>query len=92
LNQSATLINIFPNPVKEGKFTAQFKSDVNTTLTLKLTDASSGKVIFSKNANVVKGDNMIPVQVNGLSGLSISVLTIEGNGIKFQPKKIVIQQ
>lgn len=92
LNQSATLINIFPNPVKGGKFTAQFKSDVNTTLTLKLTDASSGKVIFSKNANVVKGDNMIPVQVNGLSGLSISVLTIEGNGIKFQPKKIVIQQ
>ncbi len=92
LNQSATLINIFPNPVKGGKFTAQFKSDVNTTLTLKLTDASTGKVIFSKNANVVKGDNMVPVQVNGLSGLSINILTIEGNGMKFQPKKVVIQQ
>ena len=92
LNQSATLINIFPNPVKGGKFIAQFKSEVNTVLTLKLTDASNGKVIFSKNMNVVKGDNMIPVQVNGLSGLSINILTIEGNGNKFQPKKVVIQQ
>jgi len=92
LNQSATIINIFPNPVKGGKFTAQFKSDVNTTLTLKLTDASSGKVIFSKNANIIKGDNLIPVQVNGLSGLSINILTLEGNGMKFQPRKVVIQQ
>ena len=92
LNQSTTLINIFPNPVKGGKFTAQFKSEVNTTLTLKLTDAASGKVIFSKNASVVKGDNMVPVQLNGLPGLSISILTIEGNGTKYQPKKVVIQQ
>ncbi len=92
LNQSATLINIFPNPVNGGKFTAQFKSEVSTVLTVKLTDASSGKVVFSKNTNVVKGDNMIPVQVIGLSGLSINILTIEGNGNKFQPKKVVIQQ
>ncbi len=92
LNQSATLINIFPNPVKGGKFTAQFKSDLNTTLTLKLTDAASGKVFYSKNASVVKGDNMVPIHLNGLSGLSISILTIEGNGTKYQPKKVVIQQ
>ncbi len=92
LNQSATLINIFPNPVKGGKFTAQFKSDLNTTVTLKLTDAASGKVFYSKNAGVVKGDNMVPIQLNGLSGLSISILTIEGNGTKYQPKKVVIQQ
>ena len=35
---------------------------------------------------------MIPVQVYGLSGLTIGILTIEGNGIKFQTKKVVIQQ
>lgn len=92
LNQSTTLITIFPNPVKGGKFTAQFKSEITTNLNLKVTDASNGKVIISKNINVVKGDNIIPIQVNGLSGLSINILTIDGNGVKFQPKKVVIQQ
>jgi hypothetical protein len=88
----STLINVFPNPVKGGKFTAKFNSEVNTTATIKITDATSGKVFFTKDVNAVKGENLVPVQMTNLQGLSISILTIEGNGLKLQPQKIVIQQ
>ncbi len=87
-----TLINVFPNPAKGGKFTAKFNSEVNTTATIKVTDASSGRVLFTKDANVVKGENQVPVQMTNLPGISISILTIEGNGIKLQPQKIYVQQ
>ena len=89
---SNTFINVFPNPAKGGKFTAKFNSDVNTTATIKVTDAASGRVLFTKEANVVKGENQVPVQMTNLPGIAISILTIEGNGIKLQPQKIFVQQ
>jgi hypothetical protein len=87
-----TLINVFPNPAKGGKFTAKFSSEVNTTVTIKVTDAASGKVLFTRDANAIKGENQVPVQMNNLQGISISIITIEGNGIKLQPQKIFVQQ
>ncbi len=87
-----SMINVFPNPAKGGKFTAKFNSEVTTTVTIKITDGASGKVLFTKDINAVKGENQVPVQMSNIQGISMSILTIEGNGIKLKPQKIFVQQ
>lgn len=84
-------VQLYPNPSK-GRFVASFKSDITALLSLKVIDAYSGKPMFSKSVNAVKGDNNVSVEMNQTIGTSIYILSIEGEGSKYQPKKLIIQQ
>jgi len=87
-DQEEKTIQVFPNPVTDNVFTASFVSPVAGELTMKINDAS-GRSIFTKQVNVVKGPNAVPVRLNnGVIGTHF--LTLEGKGVKFAPTTVVI--
>jgi hypothetical protein len=56
--------------------------------TMKINDGT-GRSIYSKQVNVVKGPNAVPVRLNnGVIGTHF--LTLEGNNVKFAPTTVVI--
>lgn len=84
-------VQLYPNPSK-GRFVASFKADNASSVTLKVTDANSGRLMFSKIVSTVKGDNNVPVEMNQSINTNIYILSIEGEGAKYRPKKLIIQQ
>lgn len=84
-------INIYPNPASR-KFFATFKSPKEASLNVVVRDATSGRVVFSKWVNAVKGENRVPVEIQNSVGLSNFILNIEGSDIKYQSKKVIITQ
>ena len=86
--QEEKTIQVFPNPVTDNVFTASFVSPVAGELTMKINDGT-GRSIFTKQVNVVKGPNAVPVRLNnGVIGTHF--LTLEGKGVKFAPTTVVI--
>ncbi|HQS23277.1 MAG: hypothetical protein B7Y11_00885 [Sphingobacteriia bacterium 24-36-13] len=87
-DQEEKTIQVFPNPVTDNVFTASFVSPVAGEFTMKINDGT-GRSIFSKQVNVVKGPNAVPVRLNnGVIGTHF--LTLEGKGVKFAPTTVVI--
>jgi hypothetical protein len=87
-DQEEKTIQVFPNPVTDNVFTASFVSPVAGELTMKINDAT-GRSIFTKQVNVVKGPNAVPVRLNnGVIGTHF--LTLEGKNVKFAPTTVVI--
>jgi hypothetical protein len=84
-------VQLYPNPSK-GRFVASFKAANASSVTLKVTDANSGRLMFSKAVSTVKGDNNVTVELNQSINTNIYILSIEGEGAKYQPKKLIIQQ
>ncbi len=82
-------ISVFPNPTN-GRFTATFKSDKAADLTLRVTNSSTGKLVFSKLVSAIKGENRVQVDIANISQMNICVLTLEGANIKYEPKKVII--
>ncbi len=82
---------LYPNPSK-GRFTASFLSEKALVMTVKMIDANTGKPMYLKHFQVVKGENKIAVELNQSINTNVYILTIEGEGAKYLPKKMVIQQ
>jgi len=83
-------VQAFPNP-SNGQFTTSFKVDKDAVLTLRILDATTGKIISSKNVNVLKGINTIPVEVSQ-NGLHMYLLSVLGDGANYQVKKIIVDK
>lgn len=82
-------ITVYPNPVS-GRFNIQFKADQAYGLTLKVTEVGTGKVMKTQQVSAVKGDNILPVEVNQpLGSQKIYILSLDGSGVRYQPKKLV---
>lgn len=88
--QRAGEMQLYPNPASNGKFYASFRSEVNTTATLKVINAATGKILLSNNISVSKGDNVVPVQINSTNAPAMLMIKIDGKGINFAVKKIVV--
>jgi len=87
-DQEEKTIQVFPNPITDNVFTASFVSPVAGEFTMKINDGT-GRSIYSKQVNVVKGPNAVPVRLNnGVIGTHF--LTLEGKGVKFAPTTVVI--
>ena len=84
-------IAVFPNP-STGRFNAIFKSDKANELTLKVTNASTGKLMFTKTVNAIKGENKVQVDISDNSLVNICVLTLEGTNTKYEPKKVIMNK
>jgi len=85
-------INVFPNPTS-GKFNCLFKSDKAASSVLMITDAKTGKSVLAKSIAIVKGENVIPVDVstsfqNATGGTCI--ISIKSADATYTSQKIVI--
>lgn len=85
-------INVYPNPTR-GKFNCLFKSDKTASSILMITDAKTGKSILAKSIAIVKGENVIPVDVsasfqNATGGTCI--ISIKSADATYSSQKIVI--
>lgn len=89
-NLTQQKIHLYPNPSKNGIFNASFRSDVNGPLTIRIINAASGKTVYSKSIQAIKGDNIVPIQLNSKSGSGIYMIAIEGNGLKYAPNRIML--
>jgi hypothetical protein len=85
-------INVYPNPAKGGSFVASFKAPSATTLTMSITDANSGKLIFSKLVNATIGSNSIPVHLDLTTGITTYILSLEGASGRYTPKKVLMEK
>ncbi|MEI6585779.1 MAG: DUF4114 domain-containing protein [Sediminibacterium sp.] len=83
-------VQLYPNPSK-GRFTASFKSEKATVVTLKLVDINTGVLQLSKSINAVVGDNKVLVEMNQTINTNGYILQLEAEGAKYQPKKLIIQ-
>ena len=83
-------IEVYPNPAVNSRFNAGFKTEVNTTVTIKLIDAASGKTVYSKNMNTITGINSLSIQLDKQVAAGIYLLTVEGDQLNFTPRKLVL--
>ncbi len=84
-------VQLYPNPSK-GRFNASFKTDKAMSVTIKMFDAATGRPMYSKQVQTVKGDNTVPVEINQTINTNAYILSIEGEGVKYLPKKMLVQQ
>jgi hypothetical protein len=81
-------VNVYPNPAKGGNFMCSFLSDKATELTLRVRDVT-GRELLTKQISAMKGQNSVQVNVpNSINGGH--VLSLEGMGIKYTSKKLLI--
>ena len=84
-------VKLYPNPSK-GRFNASFKTDKAMSVTIKMFDAANGRPMYTKQVQTVKGDNTVPVEINQTINTNAYILSIEGEGVAYQPKKMLVQQ
>ena len=81
-------VAVYPNPVTGSKITVNFASAKDAELSLRVTDMN-GKVLTLKQVQAVKGMNTVQLPIaNGLNG--IHIVSLDGAGIKYNPKKVAI--
>lgn len=83
-------IHIFPNPTNGGNFNATFRSDIEANLTMRIIDAATGKTIYNKVIQAIKGDNVVPVQFNSKPAAGVYMITVEGAGVKYGTNRIIM--
>jgi hypothetical protein len=88
-------VQAFPNP-NNGRFTVQFRSAVEMPLTMRMTDAATGRVVMSRAIQAIQGENQVTVELgrqdayNG--GQRIMILHLTGaNGVTYKPVKVMMK-
>ncbi|TAG29222.1 MAG: DUF4114 domain-containing protein [Sphingobacteriia bacterium] len=84
-------MHLFPNPATNNRFNASFRSGIATTVTLKVINGTSGQLLYSKIIKAIKGDNIVPIQLDQQIGNALLLISIEGNGIKIPAKKLILK-
>jgi hypothetical protein len=84
-------VQLYPNPSK-GRFNASFKAEKAMSVTIKMFDATTGRPMYNKQVQIVKGDNTFPIEINQSINTNAYILSIEGEGVKYLPKKMLVQQ
>lgn len=85
-------MSAFPNPVTGNKFNVRFKSDNTKTLQLKISDGVTGKVILTKQVNAIRGENVVPVEMENNGAQKVLIINLDGTGVdntKYKATKIL---
>ncbi|MEN9598429.1 MAG: hypothetical protein RL596_740 [Bacteroidota bacterium] len=82
-------VTSYPNP-SNGRFNVTFKAEKDYNLTLRVTEAASGKVIATRALNAVKGENIFQMNVDGNGTQKLYIINLEGTNVKYKPSKVVI--
>ena len=83
-------MQVYPNP-SAGSFTATFAVEKDAPLVVRIIDPASGRVVTSKNINALKGLNNLPVEI-AETGSHLYLLSIQGDGVKYQIKKVLVHK
>ncbi|MCG9900424.1 MAG: T9SS type A sorting domain-containing protein, partial [Hydrotalea sp.] len=84
-------VQLYPNP-SNGRFTIQFRSAVEAPLTMRMTDAATGRVVMSRAIQAVQGENQVTVEM-GRSSQGLYIVNLDGaNGLRYKPAKISIKR
>jgi hypothetical protein len=84
-------LHVYPNPItSNGTTYAAFRSTENITVTVKLIETATGKIVQTQQANAIKGDNMIPIKLDRFHTSTLVSVVVEGPGIKLKPATIII--
>jgi hypothetical protein len=85
-------VTVYPNP-NNGKFNVTFMAQNDGPLVLKIIDVAKGAVVDTKFINAKKGSNTINVVTNIIpANLSTYYILLEGDDVKYVPKKILINK
>jgi len=85
-------MSAFPNPVTGNKFNVRFKSDNSKTLQLKISDGVTGRVILTKQVNAIRGENIVPVEMENNGAQKVLIINLDGTGLdntKYKATKIL---
>ncbi len=84
-------VQLFPNP-SEGRFTIQFRSPVEMPLTVKLTDAATGRPVMSRAIQAIQGENQVTMEMNAQKrSQGVYIVHLEGaNGVRYKPAKLSV--
>lgn len=88
-NIASDQIVLYPNP-SNGTFNAGFNADTNAPANIRIIDAATGRTVFTKNINAIKGVNTVPIQITE-PGTHVYLLSIEGTK-KYTTTKIVVNK
>ncbi len=89
---SSKEVQVYPNPATSS-FTCSFRSDKNASLTVKLTELTTGKVIYTKAVQATRGLNKVLVDLNtNGSNLGAYLLTVNGADAVYQRKNILLKR
>lgn len=85
-------VNVYPNP-NDGKFNITFMAENDGPLVLKIVDVAKGAIVDTKFINAKKGSNTINIVTNIIpANLSTYYLLLEGDDVKYIPKKVMISR
>lgn len=82
---------IYPNP-NNGVFSVNYYAASEQQLVLKVVEIGSGKTIHTQYVAAKKGTNSTKVSVNSVQADGLYMVMLEGDGIKYNNKKIVLNK
>ncbi len=72
----------------------RFKSDAAKMLQLKISDAVTGRVVFTKQVNAIRGENIVPVIMDNNGSQKVMIINPDGTGIdssKYKATKVIAE-
>lgn len=67
-------------------------SEANQSLVLKATSVATGEIIKTQFINATKGSNQVAVTLDNYTDKGIYIITLEGDGIKYNPAKLMVNK
>ena len=83
-------LGVSPNP-NNGNFKVSFASPATAQLTLKVIDIT-GRIINSTVVNAITGTNEVSVSLNQGGATGIYFVTLEGQGVKYESKEMILKK
>ena len=89
---SAVLFDIYPNPVVTSKLYLHLQQNNYAGKAQAIITDIAGRSVQSININVVKGNNQMPISVNGLSTGTYFVTIYDASGVSITESKKLVKQ
>jgi len=88
-----TKMSIYPNPVINNTFSCSYNALKAETLTLKVIETGTGRVLYTQTVNSVVGNNTAIISIGKDKILSTNnyIVTLQGDNTKYDAQKIVIK-
>ncbi|HAK11857.1 MAG TPA: hypothetical protein DCO78_07665, partial [Chitinophagaceae bacterium] len=92
-SKDAKELKIYPNPTN-GIFKVGFEASVVAPVTLRITDAATGRSLFEKAITTVEGNNVVDVDLTKTIAPQqmIGIINVSGTGVRYKAAKIVVNR
>jgi hypothetical protein len=92
-NKNAKELKIYPNPAN-GIFKVGFEASQVAPVTVRITDAATGRSLFEKAITTVEGTNVVDVDLTKTIAPQqmIGIINVSGTGVRYKAAKIVVNR